>query len=158
MNVNVGDDFPDFSLESPQGTVSRADLAGRRAVVYFYPKDATPGCTRQAIDAQRLFDDFVEMDVSLVGISVDSVDSHAGFAAQCSLGFPLLSDPDQELSGRLGILRTHWKYPEIGEFAGRVTFLLDPSGRIEAIWPAPDDAHGHMDLVADEVRSRLGAR
>lgn len=134
MNFKEGDTFPDFSLESDSGsTVSINDLKGKKSVVYFYPKDDTPGCTKEACNFRDNLDKFEELGVPIYGISVDSVDSHKKFKAKYGLNFPLLSDSKKELVTKLGI-------KSLTGSAQRVTFVLDKEGKIIKIYPnvSPD--------------------
>jgi peroxiredoxin Q/BCP len=104
--VAVGDPFPSIELQGSAGEAVRLGerTAGQPAVVYFYPKDATPGCTREARDFQRLWPRFRAAGIAVVGVSVDGPAAHRAFAADCGLEFPLLSDPGGALARALGIL------------------------------------------------------
>jgi cysteine desulfurase family protein (TIGR01976 family) len=107
----------------------------RPAVVYFYPKDGTETCTRQAIEFSRQAPLFEQAGLDLLGVSVDSADSHREFAVQNGLAFTLVSDEDQRLAGAVGVLKD---YGEHGTLAGRVTFLLDRSGTVINVWDVDD--------------------
>lgn len=134
MNFKEGDVFPEFSLESDSGSnVSINDLKGKTSVVYFYPKDDTPGCTKEACNFRDNLDKFKELGVPIYGISVDSIDSHKKFRAKYELNFPLLSDSKKELVTKLGI-------KSLTGSAQRVTFVLDKDGKIMKIYPnvSPD--------------------
>ena len=124
--LETGDQFPVGLLPGP---------LARPAVVYFYPKDGTPTCTRQAIEFSRRAGEFERAGVSLFGVSVDSADSHQAFASGNDLTFTLLSDEDQRLAGAAGVLKD---YGEYGVLAGRVTFLVDASGQVRNVWEVED--------------------
>jgi len=145
--------LPDFDLEtSGSGRIRLADLQGRRTVLYFYPKDDTPGCTIEGQEFTRLLPEFREQGVDIFGVSADSGESHDRFIAKCSLGFPLISDPEHVLIGPLNL----WVEKR---FAGntymgieRSTFLVGSDGTIEREWRSVK-APGH----ADEVLEAVGA-
>lgn len=145
MNINIGDTFPEVSGTTHDGTLVRlADWRGKKNVVlYFYPKDMTPGCTREAIDFDRKLADFEARDAAVVGMSVDPVDSHKTFAQQCGLRFPLLSDVDQAVSQRLGILNEH-------HMAKRTTFVIGKDGRLAKAY-AVQQVDGHVDEVLKDL-------
>ena len=134
MKVKEGDRFPDFSLLSDDGkTVSLSDLRGKEVVIYFYPKDNTPGCTKEACSFRDNINRFNSLGIPVYGISVDSVDSHIKFKNKYSLPFTLLSDSDKKLINELGI-------KSMFGTASRVTFILDKDGKIIKIYPkvSPD--------------------
>jgi peroxiredoxin Q/BCP len=105
------------------------DLGGQRTVLYFYPKDDTPGCTKEACAFRDRMDDYREADIQVYGVSLDSPESHRRFREKYGLNFPLLTDAGGRASEALGVLR------EGGEKANRVTFLLDSDGRIAKVYP-----------------------
>jgi thioredoxin-dependent peroxiredoxin len=135
MTLKIGDLAPDFSLPDAQGNQLRLeDLRGRRVVLYFYPRDNTPGCTKEARGFRDAYADYQARDIVVIGISTDDPKSHTKFATKYQLPFPLLSDLD-------GFVAT--KYESYGtkkfmgkEFQGvyRSTFLIGPDGRIEKIY------------------------
>ena len=123
----IGDRVPDFSLLDQHGNTFHADdFIGQKAmVIYFYPKDDTPGCTREACTFRDNYQDFSDHDVVVVGISSDNVESHRNFAEKYSLPFTLLSDEDQEVRKLFGV-----KKSLLGLFPGRETFVVDKKGNI----------------------------
>jgi peroxiredoxin Q/BCP len=145
--------LPDFDLEaSGGGRVSRADLQGRRTVLYFYPKDDTPGCTIEGQEFTRLLPEFHAHGVEIFGVSADSGESHDRFIAKCSLGIPLISDPDHRLIGPLNL----WveKHFAGNTYMGieRSTFLIGSDGTVEREWrsvKAPGHAGEVLAAVAD---------
>lgn len=118
------------------------------AVVYFYPKDRTPGCTLETHRFNDLYDRFRDAGYEVLGVSVDSEDSHASWAEECALRFPLVSDADMALTKELGIV----KVSEHGTYAARTTFLLDGDGVVERVWSV-EDAGGHPDEVLAAVEA-----
>ena len=131
--LGPGDMFPLDLL--PEDLKDNAGALERPVVVYFYPKDGTDTCTRQAVEFNRRASQFIEAGLALVGASVDNADSHREFAEEHGLSFTLLSDEDQRLATAAGVLRD---YGEYGTLAGRVTFLLDRSGHVSQVWQVED--------------------
>lgn len=136
LSLKPGDPAPDFALPSTDGSVVRlADLAGKHVILYFYPKDDTPGCTKEACAFRDAYAQFQKKGAVVLGASTDPVKSHAKFTDKFKLPFPLLSDEAKELVQAYGV----W-----GEkvFMGRkylgthrVTFHINPEGRIAHVWP-----------------------
>ena len=134
--LKVGDLAPDFTLKDKDGNaVSLSDFRGKRTVVYFYPKDNTPGCTRQACAFAAAFDEFKRRDVAVIGISRDSVASHQKFAERHGLPFLLLSDPDLVAIAGFGVWQEKKLYGKTSMGVVRTTFLLDEQGRVTAVMP-----------------------
>ena len=134
--LNVGDKAPDFSLQSQSGeTVRLSDFRGTRVVLYFYPKDNTPGCTRQACAFAGAYEAFQEKGVVVIGISRDSTASHARFAEKHSLPFTLLADPDRLAIEPYGVWQEKKLYGKVSFGIVRTTFLIDENGIIERIMP-----------------------
>jgi len=132
MELKPGDQAPAFSLPDADGkTVSTKDLRGKRHVVYFYPKDDTPGCTTEACQFTDNFPAFEELGVPVLGVSRDDATSHQAFRKKYSLRVSLLSDPDRSVHNAYGA----WgERPGRGEGVIRSTFLIDPHGRVEKSW------------------------
>ena len=127
---------PDFSLVDKDGnTVSLSDFAGKKAVVYFYPKDNTPGCTRQACAFAAAYDEFAARGVDVIGISKDSVSSHAKFAQKYGLPFILLSDPDLTAIKAYGVWQEKKMYGKVSMGVVRSTYLIDEQGIIQKVMP-----------------------
>jgi peroxiredoxin Q/BCP len=136
--LEVGDRFPVEKLSvQPDGP----------AVVWFYPADLTPGCTMEAKAFNDRYDSFRDAGYEVIGVSVDSDESHEEFRQECGLRIPLASDVGAVLTGELGLLKD---YSDYGSFARRVTFLLDADGTIRKIWDVKD-AGGHPEEVLAEV-------
>jgi peroxiredoxin Q/BCP len=144
--VTIGTRFPGEELETHRGDPLDLASLGGPAVVYFYPQDNTPGCTKEARAFEGLYNEFTAAGVTVVGVSVDDVESHACFADDHKLSFPLVADAGGQLTRRLGVLKD---YGEYGELAARVTFLLDRDGVIRRIWEVTDPtAHPEEVLAA----------
>jgi thioredoxin-dependent peroxiredoxin len=147
MALTSGQPAPDFRLQDQDGnTVSLSDFRGRKLVLYFYPKDETPGCTTEACQFNDSLTRFEEQDVAVLGVSADDADSHRRFRAKFGLGFPLLVDTGGEVARLYG----SWGEKRFGDrtFVGvlRSTFLIDDQGRIEKAWydVSPD---GHPEAI-----------
>ena len=133
--MTVGTRLPDFDLEtSDGGRVSNTDLEGRRTVLYFYPKDDTPGCTLEGQEFTRLNEAFAAAGVTVYGVSPDTAKSHQRFIKKCSLGIPLISDPDRLLieSQNLWVEKKFMGREYMG--VARTTLLIGPDGTIEREW------------------------
>ena len=134
--LDIGTQAPNFTLKDKDGnTVSLSDFFGRKVVLYFYPKDNTPGCTRQACAFAGLYEEFKTRNVQVIGISRDSVASHEKFAAKYSLPFILLSDPELEAIEAYGVWQEKKLYGKVSMGVVRTTFVIDEAGRIERIMP-----------------------
>ena len=131
MLLNIGDKAPDFTLLDKDGkSVSLSDFLGKRVVLYFYPKDNTPGCTRQACAFAQSFEEFKNLNVTVIGISKDSVNSHKNFAAKYTLPFILLSDPDLEAIKAYDVWQEKKNYGKVSMGVVRTTYLIDENGII----------------------------
>ena len=127
---------PDFTLQDQDGnSVSLSDFRGRRVVLYFYPRDNTPGCTRQACAFAAAYDGFREIDAVVIGISKDSTASHRKFADKYDLPFILLSDPELRAIQAFGVWQEKKNYGKVSMGVVRSTFVIDKEGRIEKIMP-----------------------
>jgi peroxiredoxin Q/BCP len=139
--IKVGDQAPDFSLPAQDGSnVSLKDFAGKKSVVlYFYPKDNTPVCTKEACLFKDQYEVFGKKDSEVIGVSADSVESHMGFATAQHLPFKLLSDRDNEVRKLYGVPST------IGVMPGRVTYVIDKNGVVRLVFNSQLDAQKHVD-------------
>jgi thioredoxin-dependent peroxiredoxin len=152
-NDDVGTKLPDFRLSDQSGAVvTRKDLLGSPFVLYFYPKDDTPGCTTEACDFRDKNRAFEKLDCRVVGVSPDATRSHERFAQKYDLPFTLLSDPDKLLANALGVWQLKKNYGK--EYMGivRSTFLVDAEGRVARAWRGVK-VSGH----AEQVLEALGA-
>ena len=134
--LNINDKAPNFTLKNKDGAdISLSDFLGKRVVLYFYPKDNTPGCTRQACAFAGAYDAFKEKGVELIGISKDSVSSHEKFAEKHGLPFVLLSDPDLVAIKAYGVWQEKKLYGKTSFGVVRTTFIINEEGNIEKIMP-----------------------
>lgn len=134
--LEIGMRAPDFSLIGKNGaTVSLSDFLGKKVVLYFYPKDNTPGCTRQACAFAAAYERFREKDVIVIGISKDSVKSHENFAKKYDLPFILLSDPELTAIQTYGVWQEKKLYGKVSMGVVRSTYIIDEQGRIEKVMP-----------------------
>jgi peroxiredoxin Q/BCP len=140
-----GQRLPELEFITESGErLATGDLGGRKTVLYFYPKDDTPGCTKEACAFRDRMDDSEQAGIQVYGVSLDSPESHRQFREKHSLNFPLLTDEDGRASKALGVLR------ENSEVANRVTFLLDPDGTVARVYPevSPET---HADEILNEA-------
>ncbi len=138
---------PDFTLQDKNGNnVSLSDFRGKKVVLYFYPKDNTPGCTRQACAFAGAYRQFSEKNVEVIGISKDSVASHLKFAEKHSLPFILLADPNLDAIQKYGVWQEKKLYGKVSMGVVRTTFIIDENGIIEKVMPKvkPDTNAGEI--------------
>ena len=134
--LEVGTKAPAFTLPDKDGKmVSLADFAGKRVVLYFYPKDNTPGCTRQACTFAGAYEAFRELDAVVIGVSKDSVASHQKFAEKYGLPFILLSDPELSAIQAYGVWQEKKLYGKVSMGVVRTTYVIDGNGVIEKVMP-----------------------
>ena len=134
--LTVGMKAPDFTLKDKDGnSVSLSDFIGKKVVVYFYPKDNTPGCTRQACAFAGSYDEFKSKGVEVIGISKDSTASHVKFAEKYDLPFILLSDPELEVIKAYGVWQEKKLYGKVSMGVVRSTYIIDEQGMIEKVMP-----------------------
>ena len=151
MSVAEGEPAPDFSLPSGQGeTVSLADFRGRKVVLYFYPRDDTPGCTTEACEFRDAVPRFRNEDAVILGVSPDSVDSHRKFKEKYDLNFPLLADEEHQVAEAYGVWKEKKMFGNTFWGVERSTFLIDEEGRVERVWRRVRPA-GHADEVMEAV-------
>jgi peroxiredoxin Q/BCP len=152
MILDVGDKAPDFSLPTDGGgTVSLKSLKGKKVVLYFYPKDDTPGCTTEACGFRDALPDFSETDAEIIGVSKDSVARHDKFKAKYELPFTLIADEDGTLCEAYGVWQEKKNYGKTYMGIVRSTFLIDEKGRIAAVWRNLR-VKGHVEKVLEEAR------
>lgn len=151
--VREGAEAPDFSLGGTDGrNVTLSDYRGRKVVVYFYPKDDTSGCTREALGFEALLEDFRGADTEIIGISPDPLRSHEKFAAKHGLTLTLASDPEREVLQRYGVWVEKSMYGRKYMGVERTTLLIDREGRIARVWPKVKVA-GHPEEVLEAARA-----
>ncbi len=132
--LEIGQKAPEFTLPDKDGNnVSLSDFRGKKVVLYFYPKDNTPGCTRQACAFAGLYDEFLKKNVQVIGISKDSVASHVKFAQKYDLPFILLSDPELAAIQAYGVWQEKKLYGKVSMGVVRTTFIIDENGNVEKV-------------------------
>ena len=131
--LNPGDPAPDFTMKSDQGgDVSLKDLKGSNVVLYFYPKDDTPGCTQESCDFRDNYSRFTDQGALIFGVSCDDIPSHEKFSSKFSLPFPLLSDPDQNVCAAYGVWKEKNMYGKKSMGIERTTVIIDGDGNIHS--------------------------
>jgi len=151
--MDVGDKFPEFILSDENGEeFDSRSLAGIRFVIYFYSKDGTSGCTREALDFNSLYPNFMLRNIPIIGVSKDSVATHRKFKDKNSLKIKLLSDPDHDLTERAGVWGTKMMYGKEVKGTIRSTFIVGKDGIVEAAWKNVK-VPGHADKVLEKAVS-----
>ena len=149
---DVGDTVPDIALETPDGgSVKPSDFRGRKLVLYFYPRDDTPHCTREACSLRDGMGALAARGAAVVGVSAQGAASHRAFAAKHGLGFPLLVDEDRAIGRAYGVLGGRGLLARLRTAAGlaaRVTFVIDEAGRIAHVIERPDVARHAEEILA----------
>lgn len=149
MSVEAGDKAPEFEVEGVDGPIRSADFAGKPYVVYFYPKDDTTGCTKEAQDFSALTGDFAKLGIPVLGISKDSVASHRKFIAKYELAIPLGSDPEGVVIERFGSWVEKSMYGRQYMGIDRSTFLIGKDGVVARVWrKVKTNGHGAEVLKA----------
>jgi peroxiredoxin Q/BCP len=149
--LKVGEVAPDFELQSDSGeTVRLADLRGKKVVLYFYPKDNTPGCTTEACEFRDRASQIKGKGAVVLGVSPDSVKSHEKFKTKYELPFTLLSDPDHSVAEKYGAWGEKKMYGKTYEGILRTTFLIDEKGKVEEVFEKVK-AKGHGDQVIEAL-------
>jgi thioredoxin-dependent peroxiredoxin len=148
--IEAGEMAPAFTLTADDGTKVRlSDLKGQRVVVYFYPRDDTPGCTREACAFRDQSAALKKLGVKVLGISTDSIESHGKFRDKFKLNFPLLSDPDHAVAEKYGAWREKNMYGKKSMGIQRSTFVIDAEGKVAKVWKAVKvDGHDEQVIAA----------
>lgn len=147
--LEVGTKAPTFTLPDQDGKeVSLSDLAGKKVVLYFYPKDNTPGCTRQACAFAAAYEDFKKLDVVVIGVSKDSAASHRKFADKHELPFILLSDPERTVIQSYDVWKEKMLYGKTCLGVVRATYVIDENGMIEKVMPKVKPDTNAAELLA----------
>jgi len=156
-NLNLGEPAPDFCLPNSLRTETcLKDLRGKWVVLYFYPKDNTPGCTMEAIYFSKAMEEFKALGTEILGVSADSVESHCGFAEKHDLAITLLSDVDRKVLEEYGVWKQKSMYGKSFLGISRTTFIIDPQGKIAHVWPKVK-VPGHGDAVKKKLKELQGA-
>jgi len=149
--LEVGSKAPQFTLQSQDGeTVNLKDFSGKKVVLYFYPKDDTPGCTKEACSFTDNFSKIKKQGAVVLGVSADSVDSHKKFKKKYNLGITLLSDPKKEVINKYGVWQEKNMYGIKSMGIVRTTFLIDENGKIAKIFPKVK-VDGHTEEVLEKL-------
>ena len=147
MSLTIGDTAPDFTLSTEKGElITLSALRGKKVVLYFYPKDMTPGCTKESCDFRDHHPDFKKLGVEVFGISKDSAKTHTKFKEKCSLPFTLLVDPNADVCEAYGVINKKSLFGKTFLGIQRSTFLIDENGNIRAIWRKVK-VPGHVEQV-----------
>jgi len=147
-SVAVGAAAPDFSGTAQDGSKVRlSDFRGRKLALYFYPKDDTPGCTKQACNLRDSYQDLLRAGVAIVGVSTDDQDSHERFADKYKLPFPLLADPEREIVERYGVYGVKSLYGRKYMGTNRTTFLIDEDGIVRHVFKRPKVAEHSQEIL-----------
>lgn len=156
MQIEIGQPIPPFTTVSTQGDVSLDSLKGRKTVLYFYPKDSTPGCTTQAQGFRDHHEAFLAAGAQIIGVSRDSLRSHENFTAKQNLPFALISDADETLCQLFGVIKMKNMYGKQVRGIERSTFLIDENGVLLREWRGLR-VPGHVEAVLQAVREQDSA-
>ena len=153
MALNVGDPAPAFSLPASTGEdIALKDLAGKKVVLYFYPKDDTPGCTKEACGFRDANQELQSLGTVVLGVSGDNLKFHQKFVVKYDLNFPLLSDTEKLVAGEYGAWGEKKQYGRTYMGMNRMTFLIGENGSIAKIWPNVR-ADGHAQEILDTIKA-----
>lgn len=155
--LNIGDAAPDFTMPTDgNGEVSLSDFKGQSLILYFYPKDDTPGCTKEAQGFTEALEEFNGLNAAIIGVSKDSVAKHDKFKAKYDLSFPLASDEESDVCERYGVWVEKNMYGKKYMGIERATFLIDENGKIAQIWRKVK-VPGHVDAVKEALQDQAKA-
>lgn len=152
MSVEVDRQVPDFTAPATGGEFSLSGIKGKKLVLYFYPKDNTPGCTTEGLQFRDLYPKFKKAGAEIVGVSRDGLRSHENFKAKLELPFPLISDPDETLCALFGVMKLKKMYGKEVRGIERSTFLIDGAGMLRHAWRGVK-VPGHVDDVLSAVQA-----
>ena len=149
--IDPGKKAPAFALNDQHGQTHRlSDYAGRSVILYFYPKDDTPGCTQESCDFQAMLPKFKRREAAVLGVSILDEKSKAKFADKHGLTFPLLADPDHEVAEKYGVWQQKSRYGRTYMGIVRTTYLIGPDGKVVERWDSVK-VDGHADAVASAI-------
>ncbi|HHF7373935.1 peroxiredoxin [Legionella bozemanae] len=150
--MNIGESVPDFAFTATNGLNARlSDYRGQYVVLYFYPKDATPGCTTEGQDFREAYPQFQELNTQIFGVSRDSLKSHENFKAKQSFPFELISDQDEQLCQVFDVIKMKSMYGKQVRGIERSTFIIDPQGKLSKEWRKVS-VKGHVDEVLSALK------
>ena len=155
MSIEAGMSAPDFSLQANNGeTVKLSDYRGKNVVLYFYPKDMTPGCTTEACDFRDQHEKFRNLEAVILGVSPDPVDRHVKFVEKYGLPFLLLADTEHEVAEAYGVWQLKKNFGK--EYMGieRTTFVIDKEGKIAKVWPKVK-VKGHVEEALNFIQEQV---
>ncbi|MEC7921563.1 MAG: peroxiredoxin [Chloroflexota bacterium] len=153
MSIEIGDKCPSFELINTSGVKKKLnDYYEKLLVIYFYPKDNTPGCTKESCKFRDIYSEFKELDCEVIGISADNNDSHVNFSNNFNLNFDLLSDVDYRVSKEFG---TFFVSEQFGNSIKRETYLIDKTGIVIRAWKDIKDPENHPIDVLEFVQNRV---
>ncbi|NLA89254.1 MAG: peroxiredoxin [Alcaligenaceae bacterium] len=150
-NVEINQKVADFTAETNEGTISLNDFSGKYLVLYFYPKDNTPGCTNESKDFRDQNETFKALNAEIVGVSRDSLRSHQNFINKYDLPFKLIADTEETLCNQFDVIKEKNMFGKIGRGIERSTFLINPEGKLVAEWRKVKVA-GHVDEVLNTLK------
>jgi peroxiredoxin Q/BCP len=154
MTLQLGDKAPDFTTTTDEGqSLSLKDLQGKKVILYFYPKDNTPGCTREACDFRDSLAQFADQNTVVLGVSKDTVQKHQKFKEKYALPFALLADTNGDICEQYGIINKKSLFGKTFLGIQRSTFLIDETGIIRAIWRKVK-VNEHIKQVLDELNKK----
>lgn len=153
MTISIGKKIPTFSLSATGNqTISLNQLQGKNVVLYFYPKDSTPGCTQESCEFRDSHNAFKKLNTVVIGVSRDSLKSHENFKTKQNLNFDLLSDSNEELCNLFGVMKDKNMYGKKVRGIERSTFLIDSTGKLIKEWRKVT-VDGHVDEVLQAVKN-----
>lgn len=146
--IEQGDKIPEFELPDQTGETFRSEsLKGKKCVIFFYPKDETPGCTKEACGFRDAYEDFQKADAEVIGISSDGIKTHQSFISNHNLPFTLLSDEDKSVRKMFGVPSNLF-----GLIPGRVTYVVNSKGIVEYIFNSQLNTQGHIDKALEVIK------
>ena len=150
-DLKVGDKAPNFQGKNQNGeTISLQDFQGKKVVLYFYPKDDTPGCTKEACNLRDHYSDLTDKGFEVIGVSIDDVQSHEKFASKYDLPFHLVADPDKAIVNQYGVYGEKNMYGQKKMGTHRTTFLIDKNGQIEQIFKKVNTSD-HANQIIEKI-------
>ncbi|TAM50272.1 MAG: peroxiredoxin [Paraburkholderia sp.] len=152
MPIAVDQPIPDFSAPATGGEITLSGLRGKKLVLYFYPKDNTPGCTTEGLQFRDLYPQFQKAGAEIVGVSRDSLRSHENFKAKLELPFPLIADTDETLCSLFGVIKMKKMYGKEVRGIERSTFLIDAQGVLRREWRGVK-VPGHVEETLEAVQA-----
>ena len=153
MNLAIGDKAPDFELPDQRGTNQKlSDLLGMKVLIYFYPRDFTPGCTKEACSIRDVYSNFKKLKTKVLGISKDTIESHKKFADKYNLSFTLLADPDKKILEKYCVWQEKKFLGKIYMGIARTSFLIDEKGRIIKIYKKVNPLY-HVQEVLNDLKN-----